>query len=190
VPPRWFRENLQCATTLWCRDHGTGQTIAIVGRSNIDVQNVRDFRTVLGLPPNDPEIIVNGDDPGQNSDMTEAMERRSDDANAIGEKSGMNDGPFQRSQKWNWAKCWNESPKAATIGNRTRNPHYWDASRRLWRRFKYQPMEAKSNRELLHAFGEAVAICRQSLQKRAMTRIERLYFNQRSECAVRSTAFG
>ncbi len=79
--------------------NGIGQTIAIVGRSNIDVQNVRDFRTVLGLPPNDPEIIVNGDDRGQNSDMTEAMERRSDDANAVGEKSGMNDGSFQRSQK-------------------------------------------------------------------------------------------
>jgi hypothetical protein len=53
--------------------NGTGQTIAIVGRSNIDVQDVRDFRTVLGLPTNDPEIIVNGDDPGQNSDMQEAM---------------------------------------------------------------------------------------------------------------------
>jgi subtilase family serine protease len=53
--------------------NGTGQTIAIVGRSNIDVQNVRNFRTVLGLPANDPEIIVNGDDPGQTSDMQEAM---------------------------------------------------------------------------------------------------------------------
>ncbi len=52
---------------------GTGQTIAIVGRSNIDVQNVTDFRSVLGLPANDPEIIVNGDDPGQTSDMEEAM---------------------------------------------------------------------------------------------------------------------
>ena len=53
---------------------GTGQTIAIVGRSNIDVQNVRDFRTNLGLPANDPQIIVNGDDPGQtSSDMPEAM---------------------------------------------------------------------------------------------------------------------
>jgi Pro-kumamolisin, activation domain/Bacterial Ig-like domain (group 3) len=52
---------------------GTGQTIAIVGRSNIDVQNVRDFRSILGLPANDPQIIVNGDDPGQTSDMVEAM---------------------------------------------------------------------------------------------------------------------
>jgi Pro-kumamolisin, activation domain/Bacterial Ig-like domain (group 3) len=52
---------------------GTGQTIAIVGRSNIDIQNVRDFRTVLGLAANDPQIIVNGDDPGQTGDATEAM---------------------------------------------------------------------------------------------------------------------
>ena len=44
---------------------GTGQTIAIVGRSNISVQDVRDFRSNLGLPANDPQIIVNGDDPGQ-----------------------------------------------------------------------------------------------------------------------------
>lgn len=52
---------------------GTGQTIAIVGRSNIDVQNVRDFRSILGLPANDPQIIINGDDPGQTTDMSEAM---------------------------------------------------------------------------------------------------------------------
>jgi len=53
---------------------GTGQTIAIVGRSQIDVQNVRDFRTILGLPANDPEIILNGDDPGQTlQDMPEAL---------------------------------------------------------------------------------------------------------------------
>ena len=54
--------------------NGTGQTIAIVGRSQIDVQNVRDFRTILGLPANDPEIILNGDDPGQTQqDMPEAL---------------------------------------------------------------------------------------------------------------------
>ena len=53
---------------------GTGQTIAIVGRSQIDVQNVRDFRSILGLPANDPEIILNGDDPGQTlQDMPEAL---------------------------------------------------------------------------------------------------------------------
>jgi subtilase family serine protease len=43
---------------------GTGQTIAIVAGSNINIQDVRNFRTVFGLPANDPQIIVNGPDPG------------------------------------------------------------------------------------------------------------------------------
>jgi len=43
---------------------GTGQAIAIVGRTNIDVQDVADFRTLFGLPPNPPQVIVNGADPG------------------------------------------------------------------------------------------------------------------------------
>ena len=52
--------------------NGTGQSIAIVGRSNIDIQDVRDFRNLLGLPANDPKIIVNGDDPGITPDVDEA----------------------------------------------------------------------------------------------------------------------
>jgi hypothetical protein len=52
---------------------GTGQTIAIVGRSNIDVSNVTAYRSIFGLPTNDPQVIVNGDDPGQTGDMPEAM---------------------------------------------------------------------------------------------------------------------
>ena len=43
---------------------GAGQSIAIVGISNINVQDVRDFRNLFGLPANDPQIIVNGTDPG------------------------------------------------------------------------------------------------------------------------------
>jgi len=52
--------------------NGTGQSIAIVGRSNIDIQDIRDFRNLLGLPVNDPQIIVNGDDPGITPDVDEA----------------------------------------------------------------------------------------------------------------------
>ena len=52
--------------------NGTGQSIAIVGRSNIDIQDIRDFRTLLGLAVNDPQIIVNGDDPGITPDVDEA----------------------------------------------------------------------------------------------------------------------
>jgi hypothetical protein len=43
---------------------GTGQTIAIVAGSNINISDVEDFRTLFGLPANDPQIIVNGVDPG------------------------------------------------------------------------------------------------------------------------------
>jgi hypothetical protein len=51
---------------------GTGQTIAIVGRTNINIQDVRDFRSLFGLPANDPNIILNGPDPGINGDEGEA----------------------------------------------------------------------------------------------------------------------
>lgn len=43
---------------------GTGQTIAIVGRTNINPQDVSDFRSLFGLPPNQPHIILDGPDPG------------------------------------------------------------------------------------------------------------------------------
>jgi pseudomonalisin len=44
--------------------NGSGQSIAIVARSNIKIADVRQFRTLFGLPANDPQIIVNGADPG------------------------------------------------------------------------------------------------------------------------------
>jgi subtilase family serine protease len=47
---------------------GTGQTIAIVGRSNIDPQDISDFQSLMGLPANPPQVIVNGDDPGMTFD--------------------------------------------------------------------------------------------------------------------------
>jgi len=43
---------------------GTGQTIAIVGETNLNLQDVRDFRKMFGLPANDPQVILNGPDPG------------------------------------------------------------------------------------------------------------------------------
>lgn len=43
---------------------GTGRRIAIVGRVQIDLADVRKFRSLFGLPPADPAIVVNGPDPG------------------------------------------------------------------------------------------------------------------------------
>jgi subtilase family serine protease len=53
---------------------GTGQTIAIVGESDINVQDVVDFRNLFGLPQNfsSKNVILNGTDPGFNGSETES----------------------------------------------------------------------------------------------------------------------
>jgi len=43
---------------------GSGQNIAIVGRSNINVSDVQTFRSMFGLPSNNPAVLVNGPNPG------------------------------------------------------------------------------------------------------------------------------
>jgi hypothetical protein len=45
---------------------GTGQTIAIVGETNINVQDIISFRSAFGLPANfsASNVILNGEDPG------------------------------------------------------------------------------------------------------------------------------
>ncbi len=50
---------------------GTGEKIAITGDSDINIQDVRDYRTIFGLPANDPTLILAGTDPGFNGDETE-----------------------------------------------------------------------------------------------------------------------
>jgi subtilase family serine protease len=65
--------NIYNVAPLWTAGiDGTGQTIAIVSDSNINTQDVVDFRTMFGLPANTTNIILNGPDPGINSDETEA----------------------------------------------------------------------------------------------------------------------
>jgi hypothetical protein len=43
---------------------GTGQSIAIVGRTNIHMSDVTTFRSKYGLPGNNTQIVLNGPDPG------------------------------------------------------------------------------------------------------------------------------
>jgi hypothetical protein len=56
------------------RIDGSGQSIAIVGESNINVADVIDFRTIFNLPQNfsAANIIVNGPDPGINGSEGES----------------------------------------------------------------------------------------------------------------------
>jgi len=45
---------------------GSGKTIAIIGRSNIHISDVSDFRTLFGVTPtsNVPQVVLDGPDPG------------------------------------------------------------------------------------------------------------------------------
>jgi hypothetical protein len=43
---------------------GTGQTIAVVGQTNINLADAQEYRAMFGLPVNDPVIVLNGPDPG------------------------------------------------------------------------------------------------------------------------------
>jgi len=51
---------------------GSGLSIAIVGRTEINLSDVQAFRTIFGLPVNDPTFIVNGQNPGVNGDEIES----------------------------------------------------------------------------------------------------------------------
>ncbi|PYT57800.1 MAG: hypothetical protein DMG35_19630, partial [Acidobacteria bacterium] len=53
---------------------GTGQSIAVLGESNIKVQDVVDFRTIFSLPQNfsSQNVILNGVDPGLNASEIES----------------------------------------------------------------------------------------------------------------------
>jgi Pro-kumamolisin, activation domain/Bacterial Ig-like domain (group 3) len=51
---------------------GTGQTIAIVGETDINLSDPEQFRAFLGLPVKNPIVTIAGVDPGVQSDETEA----------------------------------------------------------------------------------------------------------------------
>jgi len=44
--------------------NGSGVTIAVVARSNLNASDIARFRTLFGLPSNPPEVVINGIDPG------------------------------------------------------------------------------------------------------------------------------
>jgi hypothetical protein len=44
--------------------NGSGQTIAIINESNININFVNNFRTLFGLPASSPQVIIDGNDPG------------------------------------------------------------------------------------------------------------------------------
>jgi subtilase family serine protease len=51
---------------------GSGVTIAIVGDSNINIADTHNFRSIFGLPTNDPKVVLAGTEPRLNGDEIEA----------------------------------------------------------------------------------------------------------------------
>ena len=52
---------------------GTGQTLAVIGESDVDVKDIESFQALFGLPVKDPVVILNGPDPGiSEGDETES----------------------------------------------------------------------------------------------------------------------
>jgi subtilase family serine protease len=52
-------------TPLWNAGiDGTGQNIAIIGQSDVDMKDISSFRSVFGLPANAPVKVLAGTDPG------------------------------------------------------------------------------------------------------------------------------
>jgi subtilase family serine protease len=51
---------------------GAGQSIAIVSESNVDLSLVQAYQSLFGLTANLPVVVVDGEDPGENSAATEA----------------------------------------------------------------------------------------------------------------------
>ncbi len=52
---------------------GTGQTLAIAGQSDVNLNDLRAFRAQFSLPAKDPQLVLTGSDPGSTAgDQTEA----------------------------------------------------------------------------------------------------------------------
>ncbi|KAA6460198.1 hypothetical protein DYQ86_14220 [Acidobacteria bacterium AB60] len=51
---------------------GSGETIAIAARSNVQARDVEAFRAAFGLPANPVAVMLAGDDPGMTADRAEA----------------------------------------------------------------------------------------------------------------------
>jgi uncharacterized protein (TIGR03437 family) len=52
--------------------NGTGQSIAVVGESDVEITDIRNFRSRFSLPANDPKMVLySGTDPGYNGAQAE-----------------------------------------------------------------------------------------------------------------------
>jgi hypothetical protein len=66
VGPEDFATEYDLAPLYAAGINGSGQTIGIINRSNIDLSLVNAYRALFKLPTNPPQVVVDGGDPGVN----------------------------------------------------------------------------------------------------------------------------
>jgi hypothetical protein len=72
VAPGDFTVQYDLASVYKANLTGVGQSIGIVSASNVDLSLVQAYRSLFKLAANQPQVVVDGADPGQNSASTEA----------------------------------------------------------------------------------------------------------------------
>jgi hypothetical protein len=72
VSPGDYTRIYDTAPLLQSGVNGTGVSIAIAGRTDIELSDVQTFRQIFGLPANDPLFFVNGQHPGITGDEVES----------------------------------------------------------------------------------------------------------------------
>lgn len=64
VGPADFATIYNSNPLLQAASNGAGQTIAIIGRSNVHLQDITDFRNFFGLGAGNTSVVIDGPDPG------------------------------------------------------------------------------------------------------------------------------
>ena len=64
VGPEDFATQYDLGPLYSAGTNGTGQTIGILGESNIDIALVNSYRQLFGLSSNPPQVVIDGNDPG------------------------------------------------------------------------------------------------------------------------------
>jgi subtilase family serine protease len=72
LAPNDFAVQYDIKTVYTAGTTGSGQAIAIISASNVDLSLVQAYQSLFGLTANLPQVVVDGTDPGENDAATEA----------------------------------------------------------------------------------------------------------------------
>jgi subtilase family serine protease len=69
VTPKDFATQYDLTPLYQAGTNGTGETIGIINESNIDLSLVQDYQNLFGVAGSPPQVVIDGDDPGDLPDV-------------------------------------------------------------------------------------------------------------------------